>query len=188
MHGDRKIVAGIGIDDIEARRLRSFGGIDIPAPDRLDIRQIHLPRLQRMKFVDRPVRWRQGNLAAVVVWGRGPCIGGLESGQTTVFVDLLRHAGEERNVTVVPQAALDDRAVLRAVVDLHLLRADNRPAALGLDAAHLSHAGGIGVTHAVAMRDLVEAVLRGQWADLHRLEENIVTHIAGHRKGTLAGK
>src|SRR5947209_5741161 len=55
------------------------------------------------------------------------------------------------------------------------------PTALGLDAAHDRVGGRVAVAHAVAMRHLEEAVARGDRAELHRLEQDVVARVAGHQ-------
>ncbi len=65
-------------------------------------------------------------------------------------------------------------------MDLRLLGAQHGPAAGRLHAPHLGIRGGIAIAGAVAMRHLVEAVLRDLGADLHRLEQDVVAWIARH--------
>ena len=112
--------------------------------------------------------------AAVQVRTVHAVVGQLDAGQRAVLVDrrsaIRASAGQ---VLVVPDAHLDERRDLRGVVDLGLLGADHRPAALGLDPPHLGQGGEVPVSHAVAVRDLVEAVARGHRADLHRLEQDV---------------
>ncbi|MNT93799.1 hypothetical protein D3C72_2353570 [compost metagenome] len=57
----------------------------------------------------------------------------------------------------------------------HLLGADDRPAAFGLHAAHMGQRRRVAITHAVAVRHLVEAVAGGHRTDLHRLEQHVIT-------------
>ena len=82
------------------------------------------------------------------------------------------------NVLVLPQVLFDEGGDLGGGVDFGLFGEDHAPAALGLGAAHLDHGRGVAVAAAVAMRHLVEAVLRGLGADLHRLEQDVVAGIA----------
>ena len=91
---------------------------------------------------------------------------------------LLTEPRVHRDVPVVPEPALDERGDLGRGVDLDLLRADHRPAALGLDAAHVRVRRGIAVAHAVAVRHLEEPVAGGDGADLHRLEQDIEARLA----------
>ena len=89
----------------------------------------------------------------------------------------VRDPGQRGQVTVVPQAQLDEGSDIGARVNLHLLSADDGPAALGLDIAHGRLRGGIPVTHAVAMRHLEEPVLGADRPELHRLEQDVVPAI-----------
>src|ERR1700681_4019029 len=65
-------------------------------------------------------------------------------------------------------------------MDLHFLRADDRPTAFCFHAAH----GGVGlrsgVTHPIAVRDLVEAVLGDYGTDLDGFKQNVEAGITGH--------
>ena len=102
----------------------------------------------------------------------------LDAGQRAVLVHLLDQARMRRDVDFAPDPALDVVAEVVRVVDLHLLGADDRPAALGLDAAHRRVRRRVAVTHAVAVRHLEEPVARRHRPDLHRLEEDVVTGLA----------
>ena len=72
------------------------------------------------------------------------------------------------------------RADVGVGVDLDLLGADDRPAALGLDAAHHGVGGRIAITHAVAVGHLEEPVAGGDRADRDGLEEDVVAGVAHH--------
>ena len=95
-------------------------------------------------------------------------------------VHLLDEPLVRRDVRVVPETALDEAADVRGGMDFDLLGADDGPTALGLDAAHDRVGGRVAVAHAVAMRHLEEAVARGDRAELHRLEQDVVARVAGH--------
>ena len=101
-------------------------------------------------------------------------------------MDPIRDPREHRDVAVVPEPELDVGGDVRGVMDLDLLGADHRPAPLRLDPAHPSERGRVAVPHSVAVRHLVEAVLRGHRADRDRLEEHVVARIApcisGHHR------
>ena len=85
---------------------------------------------------------------------------------------LPGHAGQSWDIAVVPQA--DFPRGFAGWMDIALLRADHRPAALRLDAAHHGHGGRMVAPHAVAMGHLVKAVARRHRADRYRLEQDIV--------------
>ena len=50
--------------------------------------------------------------------------------------------------------------------------------------AHHRHRGGMEPPHAVAVGHLVEAIAGGHRADPHRLEQNVVTGVPGHGRGS----
>ena len=102
----------------------------------------------------------------------------LDAGQRAVRVHLLDQALVRRDVVVVPEAPLDEPADVRAGMDLHLLRADDRPAALGLDAAHHRVGRRVAVAHAVAVRHLEEPVARRHRTEGDRLEQDVVAGVA----------
>ena len=108
------------------------------------------------------------HLAAVEVRAVDAGIGQLDAGKRAVGFHRLGHAGEGGDVLVLPQVLFDEGGDFGGGVDLGLFGEDHAPAALGLGAAHFDHGGGVAVAAAVAMRDLVEAVLRGLGADLQR--------------------
>ena len=72
-------------------------------------------------------------------------------------------------------------------MDLALLGADDGPAALGFRGAHRRVRFRHGVTHAVAVRDLEEAVLRRYRTDADGLEQDVVTRITLHEEAHEAG-
>src|ERR1700704_5058260 len=65
-------------------------------------------------------------------------------------------------------------------MDLHFLRADDRPTAFGFHAAHCGVGLRPGVTHSIAVRDLVEAVLGDYGTDLDGFKQNVEAGITGH--------
>ena len=82
----------------------------------------------------------------------------LDAGQGAAVVDLVRDARQRGQILVVPEPQFDEGADVGCRVDLDLLGAHHGPAAFGLDPAHIGLAGRIAVSHAVAVRHLVEAV------------------------------
>lgn len=77
-------------------------------------------------------------------------------------------------------AGLGFRRIVGGGVDHAFFGADHGPAALGL---HLSHPG-VRLrpveSHAVAVWDLKEAILRGDGTDANRLEQDVKSRIARH--------
>src|SRR5262245_14245516 len=63
---------------------------------------------------------------------------------------------------------------------LRLLGTDHRPSAFGLDPAHGRFRIRPHMAEAIAVRHLIEPVLRCLRPDLDRLEQNVVTRIARH--------
>ena len=61
-----------------------------------------------------------------------------------------------------------------------LFGAYNAPATLGFYTAHLSHSAWVAMAHAVAMRDLIEAVSGSFRTYLLRFKEDVEPRIAGH--------
>ena len=141
---------------------------------------VHRPRLHRIvgEGRDRQVRRPERHLAAVKVRGVHAVWHQLDARKRAVLVHLFHETRVRRNILIVPDPELDERTDLRARMDLHLLGADDRPAALGLDAAHHRVGGRVAVAHAVAVRHLEEAVARGHRPDAHRLEQDVVTRVA----------
>src|SRR5271165_5912072 len=84
----------------------------------------------------------------------------------------------DRLVAVIPQPQLNVGSNVRSRVYLHLLSADNSPAALGFDIPHGRLRRGIPVAHAVAVRHLEEPVPGADRPELHRFEQDVVTSVA----------
>ena len=94
------------------------------------------------------------------------------------------------DVGVLPDPPLDVRGVLGGVMELDLLGAHHRPAALGLDAAHGGVAAGVKPAHAVAVRHLEEPVASRHRPDLDRLEQDVeagLSHVSLGRSGKRSG-
>jgi hypothetical protein len=68
-------------------------------------------------------------------------------------------------------------------MDFHLFGADNAPAPLGLDSTHRGVGARPHISHAIAVRDLKEAVLGHYRPDLNRLKEDVVARVT--RQGGL---
>ena len=68
-------------------------------------------------------------------------------------------------------------------MDLAFLGADDGPAAFRFDGAHRRVRFRHRVAHAVAVRNLEEAVLRRYRADADGLEQDVVARIALHERG-----
>ena len=174
----RQAVRGVDVDQVVARLQRARDRLPVPAPQVGDVVDRHAPRLHRLAVHDREVRRAERRDPAVGI-GRGhPAVGQLDAGERAVRVHLLDEARVRGNVGVVPQAALDEAADVGRGVDLDLLGAHDRPAALGLDAAHHRVGGRVAVAHAVAVRHLEEAVARGHRPEPDGLEQDVVAGVA----------
>ena len=151
----------------------------MPAPNIADVALGHRACLDRIvgERHDRQTRRSHRHFAPVGIRGIHPVVGELDPRERPEFVDPVRHPRKHRDVAVVPEPQLDERGDVRRMVKLDLLGAHHRPAALRLHSAHPGERGRVAVAHAVAVRDLVEAVLRGHRTDVDRLEEDVVTGV-----------
>jgi hypothetical protein len=101
----------------------------------------------------------------------------LEARERAKFMHRVCRAREHRNILIGPDAQLDEGADFGGGMNLGLLGAYDAPAALRLDGPHRGERGRVAIAHAVAVRHLEKAVLGGDGADPHLLEQNIVTRI-----------
>ena len=173
-------VGGVDVDEVEPGLARPQGRRPVPAPEVAEVALRHRARLHGLvgQRRDRHCRRSHRHLAPVVVGAVRAVVGELDPGEGAELVDPVRDPREHRQVTVVPDAKLDEGGDVGGVVDLDLLGAHHRPAALRLDPPHPGERGRVPVPHAVAVRDLVEAVLRGHRADRDRLEEHVVAGVS----------
>ena len=91
-------------------------------------------------------------------------------------------SAEVLDVVVVPEARGDAVRVVGLGVDRAVLGADRRVAALGLHRPEVRLVEGLLGAEAVAVGDLVEAVLHRLRADLDRLEEDVVLRVTRHSR------
>ena len=101
-------------------------------------------------------------------------------------VGLVAHHREHLHVVVVPQPRRDVGRLVRLGVDGAVLGADRCPAALRLDGAVAGLRPRLLDAEPRAVRHLVEAVAQRLRADLHRLEQDVVTRVprSSRRDGT----
>ena len=154
--------------------------VAVPSPNVGDVRLGHRPCLDRIvgESGDRQMLGTQRGLPADQVRAVQPVVGKLDACQRTAVVNLVRDARDRREILVVPESEFDEGPDVRRRVDLDLFGADHSPAALGLDLTHVRLARRIAVSHAVAVRHLIETVSRGDRADLHGFEEDVVAGVA----------
>src|SRR3989442_6013548 len=112
--------------------------------------------------------------------GAGPAVPQLRGGKGAVLVEHLAHDGQVLDVVVVPKPRGDAMRVVRLGRDRAVLGTAGAVAALGLHGAEIRLAERLLRPEAVAMRDLVEAVLHRLWPELDRLEEDVVLRITRH--------
>ena len=174
----------VDIDDVEARALGADRRVLVPAAQVFDIGRIHRPRLHRIiiESGDRQMRGAERHFAGIVVGPVGAVVRKFNPRQGILGMDRVAHLGQRRDVAIIPQPQFDEGRDLRRVMDLGLFGAQDSPATSRLVAAHPGHGRGVAITLAVAMRHLIEAVLRGDGTDLYGLEQNIVTRITRHFK------
>ena len=168
-------------DQVKTRLLAAAEGIAKPAAEVFDVLLVHGPGLHRVggEGQDRAASDGKRHFAGVKVGAVDAAVGKLDTRQSAVGFHRLGHTGQGGEVAVIPEALFDEGSDLGCGVNLGLFGEDHAPAALGLGAAHLDHGGGIAVAAAVAMRDLVKAVLGQLWPDLHRREKDVVAGVAG---------
>ena len=173
---------GVDVDDVEAGTLGAHCSVFMPAPILTNVVQGHRPGLQRIAILQRRMHRGNRHFTTVKIGGGIAVVGEFHRRQRAMRLDLLAHQRKRGDISVVPQAGFDIRRHIAARVDFTFFGADYRPATLGFDFTH----GGMRfrhlVAHAVAVRDLVKAVACSDRADLNRLEQNVITGIAGHEK------
>jgi hypothetical protein len=104
----------------------------------------------------------------------------LDARERPVLVGVLAHEREVVRILGIPDAHRDDGPEVGVLAHEGLFRADGRPAAFGLHAAEAGLRAGLLRAEARAMRNGVETVPKRLRADPDRLEEDVVTRIAGH--------
>ena len=175
----RQAVRGVDVDEVVPRPDRARHGLAVPAPEIGDVLSAHLPGLHGIPAAHRQVRRAERHGARVVVRSRDSAVDELDPGQRPMRVHLLDQPRVGRDVGVVPDPSLDEAPDVGRMVELDLLGADDRPAALGLDPAHHRVGGRVAVPHPVAVRHLEEPVARRHRADPDRLEQDVETRLAG---------
>lgn len=172
---------GIDHDNVEPCLACTQGAFAVPAAIGADIFDIHCAGLDGVvKPRNRTIHRANGNLAAVNVAGIVTIVDQFDGGEAAVLVDGIAHAGQIRHVRIVPQLGLGVMRRIARRVKIALFGGNDTPAAFRLHAAHGDHAIRKEPPHAVAVRYLVEPVLRRHRSDLHGFEQNIVSRIPGH--------
>src|SRR5438874_12718780 len=97
-----------------------------------------------------------------------------------MFVEHVAHEPEVLDVVVVPEARGDTVCVIGLGMDRAVFGAAGAVTALGLHGAEIGLAHRLLRPEAVAVRDLVEAVLHRLRAQLDGLEEDVVLGVTRH--------
>ena len=176
-------VGAVEADQIEPGRLGAPRRVGEPAAQVADLPLRKGAGLHRIvgEGDDGARRHGAGHLPGVEIRPVDSRIGELDAREGAVFLDAFGHPGEHRDVPVVPQPQFDERRDLRGVVHLALLGEDNAPAALRLDPAHGRGRRRVAVSPAIAVRHLIEPVLRRDRTDRQRLEQDAVGGV-GHSR------
>ena len=180
VHRQAEVVPRVDVDEVEARRPSANGGLAVPATVLADVVFRHRPRLVWVAVLERLVRWRERDLTRVEIRRRRSVVSQFQCRERSVPMHALAHQRERWDIGVIPEARLHVRREVAARMDLALLGGDDGPAAFGLRLAHRCVRRGHLVPHAVAVRDLEEAVARGDGPDPHRFEKDVVAGVAGH--------
>ena len=177
VHKQGKAVPSVHINEVELRLLGTQRSLTVPLPKVTDIGFIHRPCLYRSIGVDGDCTGRNRWNPAIIVGVGIAAMHQLDSGQRPMLMYGLCHFSQCRNVSIVPQPSLCCRAVVRVGMDFHLFRADHSPSTFGLDSTHRRQRVGAHIAHAVAMWNLIKAILRGYRPNLYRFKKNVVTRI-----------
>ena len=184
VHRERQVVRGVHVHDVEAGTLGPQGCVAMPAAIIADVAQRHRACLLRIAVLQRLMRRSDRHLARIQIRSRRTVVRQLDRCERTVRVHLLAHQRQRGNVAIVPEPRFDVRREVAGRMNLALFGAYDGPAALGFRSAHRCVCFRHGVTHAVAVRDLEEAVLRGDRTDTDGLEQDVVTRITFHGRRT----
>ncbi|MPL80185.1 hypothetical protein SDC9_26081 [bioreactor metagenome] len=189
---DAEAMRAVQADQIETRQFRALGRVHEPAAQVPDIGLVHRARLHRVVGEGANGQRRRGkrHFLGIKVRPVDAGIGKLDARERAARLHRVRHPVQRRNIGIVPQPQLDEGGDFRGVVHLGLLGEDHTPAALGLDPAHRCGGRGVAIAAAIAMRNLIEAVLRGQGPDLRGLEQDVigwVSHVVSLPAAGLAG-
>ena len=181
-------VRGIDIDDVEAGALFPQRSIAVPLAQVPDVRPVHGLSLRRS--VPRGHAGRGERVFARQTVARGiPSVPEFHTGERTVAVDSFSHVRQRLHVVLVPQRALGIGIIIGGRMNRAVLGADHGPATLGIYLPRPVERLRPRVSHAGAMRHLVETVLRRYRPDLHGFEEDVVPGVAfhGHSDTATAG-
>lgn len=148
------------LDNVKSGTLGAQNRVSMPPSEVGDIVLVHGPRLQRsvgvIRFGDRPHR----RFATVVIVGEYSRMRELDSRQRSMSMHRVTHQGGGGNIRIASQPHFQIGADVARWMDLAHFSADHSPASFRLDAAHGSDGTGHAMSHAVAVRNLIEAIFR----------------------------
>ena len=104
----------------------------------------------------------------------------LDGSERPMLVHRIGHDRHRRNIAVVPQAAFVERLTIAGWVNFRFFGRDDRPSALGLDAAQPRKRLRLGPADASAVRHLVETIASRDRPDADRFEQYVVAWVAAH--------
>ena len=174
-------VRAVDVDDVEARTLGADCGVDIHLDQVLDVVFVGLARVGARFELRRDLTGAPGHGATLHAGRVGSAVPHLDPGQRAMPVNLVAHVTQVDDIALIPDAGRDPMHVVGFRMDRGVFGADSAPAALGLHAAE----GGLGARPlracAVAVGNLIEAVLHGLRTDPNRLEQAVILRITRHR-------
>src|SRR4249919_2695203 len=178
--GNRQIVRGVDVDDIEPGFSRANRGVTMPSAQVSDVLLVHGPSLNRVIVDDRTMRRRERSKSRTPVRDRPPVMHYLDRGKRSMLVHCVGHQRHGRDVPVIPQPALMERLAVGGRMDLGFLSRNDGPAAFGLYAAQPCERLRLGPADAGAVWHLVETISRSHRPDAYRLEQHVVARVASH--------
>ena len=176
-------VAAVDVDDVEAGVADELRGAHPVLPHAADVVELHRLGDDPRVVVAGELRGAERGPARLTGRPVNPTVRQLDPRKGAVLVSLLRHLREVPHVVGVPDALRDNRPEVRIRADERFLRADGRPATLGLRAPKAGLGARLLAPEAGAVRHLVEPVPKRLRPDLHGLEEDVVAGIARHGRG-----
>ncbi len=173
-------VRAVDVDDVEAGRAGTLRRVDIHLLHVANVVLVHLLRVRQVLEVARNLGWTARDAARFHARRVRTPVPELARGQCAVLVEHVAHDPQVADVAVVPDAGRHAMRVVRLGRDRAVLGAAGGVATLGLHGAEVRLAERPLRAEAVAMGDLVEAVLHRLRADLDRLEEHVVLRVTRH--------
>src|SRR4029077_18181763 len=169
----------VDVDDVESGLARTAGRGEVPLTEGANIAAIHALGLHGL-FATRHRAHTDARQPACEVGYVAASVPELDTGQRAMRVYLLGHRREIRDIPVIPQCSERIGLVVRGWVDRAVLGADHAPATFRFHTAHRRERAWQRMTHAAAVRHLIEAIRRGDRTEPYRLEEGLIARFGGH--------